>query len=67
LFTRAEIDALSNLRGIPVSLNRELHLSKINRAWNNFYKKYPNATKEMIEHYADLLDRWFGNLFTPSV
>lgn len=67
LFTRAEIDGLSNLRGIPVALNSKLHLSTINKAWNRFYKKYPNATREMIEQYADLIDRWFGNFFTPSV
>jgi hypothetical protein len=65
LFTRMEIDAFSNLRGIPKEINQTLHLSFLAKAWNRFYKKYPNATRDMIEHYADLLDRWVGHLFLP--
>jgi hypothetical protein len=37
LFTEAEIHSLNNLRGVPKSINAELHLSKIRRAWNDFY------------------------------
>jgi hypothetical protein len=67
LFTHAELDALSNLRGIPKAINRDLHLSTINRTWNNFYRDYPNATRDMIEQYANLLDRWLGHNFLPPV
>jgi hypothetical protein len=67
LFTWAEIHALPNLRGIPEVINNDLHLSLLNRAWNNFYLKYPNASRELIESYVNFLDRWFGHQFLPPI
>jgi hypothetical protein len=48
LFTEAEIHALGNLRGIPKNINAKAHLSKVRKAWNDFYNKYPKATKQQI-------------------
>ncbi len=67
LFTRAELDALSNLRGIPNAINRTFHLSFLNRAWDNFYRNYPGASRGTIEHYADLIDRLVGFKFLPPL
>jgi hypothetical protein len=69
LFTRAEIDALDNLRGIPKSINSDLHLSKIRIEWNKFYKKFDDAgiipTKQQILDYARAVDKKFSNLYDP--
>ncbi|MBL7728214.1 MAG: DUF4280 domain-containing protein [Dinghuibacter sp.] len=69
LFTRAEIDALDNLRGIPKHLNSDLHLSKIRVEWNKFYKAFENAgvtpTKQQLLDYARAIDKKFSNLYDP--
>ena len=57
LFTRAEIDALDNLRGIPKAVNNTLHLSDIRRAWNEFYRRFPNPTKDQVIKFAENADR----------
>jgi hypothetical protein len=67
LFTKAELDAIKNLRGVPKELNSELHLSFIRRAWNRFYSNYPNASRADIEQYASILDSFVGSLFNPPV
>jgi hypothetical protein len=66
LFTRAEIDAIDNLRGIPNNLNNTLHLSDIRRAWNEFYRRVPTPTKDQVLQYAENVDKRFGHLFTPA-
>jgi Pretoxin HINT domain/Domain of unknown function (DUF4280) len=69
LFTRAEIDSLDNLRGIPNALNNDLHLSKIRVEWNKFYKVFDDAgitpSKQQVLDYARAVDRKFSNLFDP--
>jgi hypothetical protein len=65
LFTEAEIHSLTNLRGIPSSINSELHLSKIRLAWNRFYKSHPTATKQDVLDFAAELDKKFGAFFNP--
>jgi Pretoxin HINT domain/Domain of unknown function (DUF4280) len=69
LFTRAEIDALDNLRGIPKALNNDLHLSKIRVEWNKFYKRFDDAgiipTKQQVLDYAKAVDKKFSNLYDP--
>ena len=65
VFTEAEIHSLENLRGIPKASNAELHLSQIRRAWNEFYRLHPTATKQEILDYAGKVDAKFGAGFTP--
>lgn len=69
LFTKEEIHALENLRGIPKELNNTLHLSSIRKEWNSFYKKAKQAkivpTKEQVQKFAKFVDEKYGNLFNP--
>ncbi len=67
LFTEAEIHSLKNLRGIPKSMNLDIHLGKIRRAWNEFYRSYPKPTKRQVLDFAEQLDRQFGALFEPPL
>ena len=69
LFTKADIHAIENLRGIPKKINSDLHLSKIRKEWNKFYKRFDDAgitpTKKQLEDYAKAIDRKFSNQFDP--
>lgn len=48
---------LENLRGIPTTLNDQIHLSEIHRrSWDAFWKDNPLATREEIERFARALD-----------
>lgn len=67
LVTSSEIHSIENLRGIPKSMNPDIHLSQIRRAWNRFYKQNPNPTKQQLLDYAAKLDDQFGHLFEPPV
>ncbi len=66
LFSAAEIHALSNLRGIPIEVNSQVHLSEIRRSWNEFYRNNPCPTREDILAHADYVDRMFGGIFLPA-
>jgi hypothetical protein len=63
LFTRRELDAVHNLRGIPNGINRDFHLGELRRIWNTFYKRHPNANKDDFKRFADIIDRFFSNRF----
>ena len=67
LFSLEEIHALENLRGIPKEINSDLHLSKIRKDWNRFYRNHPNPTKEEIINYMIELDKKYGENFNPPV
>jgi len=67
LFTPSEINDLGNLRGIPNGVNNDLHLSKINRIWNQFYRDNPNATRDAIEQKARDIDQECGSQFLPPI
>ncbi len=67
LFSKAEIHSLENLRGIPKSLNPDIHLSKIRKSWNRFYKNNPNPTRQQFLNEATEIDNLFGHLFTPPI
>jgi lipopolysaccharide/colanic/teichoic acid biosynthesis glycosyltransferase len=67
LFTEAEIHSLKNLRGIPKSANPDLHLSKIRRAWNDFYRTHARTTKQEVLDFAGHLDEQFGAFFEPPL
>jgi len=65
LFTRAELNALSNLRGIPKAINNKLHLSTMRKEWNAFYNANPAATRAQIEAQASTIDIKYGTQFAP--
>lgn len=67
LFTETEIHSLKNLRGIPKSISPDLHLSKIRRAWNEFYRAHPSPKKQDVLDFAARLDRQFGAVFEPPL
>ncbi len=66
LFTADELHSLANLRGIPKSNNPKLHLSRIRREWNAFYRAFPNATRDEIIAKVAEIDRRFGSQFNPQ-
>jgi|LakMenE01Jun11ns_1017448.scaffolds.fasta_scaffold9926369_3 hypothetical protein len=67
LFTKEELNAIGNLRGIPKDLNNQLHNSFIRKAWNIFYKANPNPTARDIINYADGIDIIVGGHFLPNI
>ena len=66
-FTPAEIHSLENLRGIPRSINPDVHLSKIRKEWNKFYRNNANATRQQILDEATRIDSLFGSQFDPPL
>jgi hypothetical protein len=69
VMTEAEIHSLKNLRGIPIALNDDLHLSKIRKEWNKFYRENPPGTvdaKKLLDK-AQEIDRKYGHLFNPPI
>ncbi len=67
LFTEAEMHSLDNLRGIPKEINSDLHLSKIRKEWNRFYREFPNPTKEQLLNKRLEIDKKYGDLFNPPI
>lgn len=67
LVSDAEMHSLGNLRGIPKGINSDLHLSKIRKSWNQFYRNNPNPTKQQLLDHATKIDDQFGHLFDPPV
>ncbi|MBL4884111.1 MAG: hypothetical protein JKY95_06200 [Planctomycetaceae bacterium] len=66
-FKDVEINSLENLRGIPKKINNDMHLSKIRKAWNNFYRTHSNPTRQQILDKATEIDDLFGHLFNPPI
>ncbi|MBC3842131.1 hypothetical protein GXW82_23770 [Streptacidiphilus sp. 4-A2] len=67
LFTADELNAPENLRGIPSSVNSDLHLSRIRVLWNGFYGSNPAATRQDILDYATFIDDFYGGEFEPRI
>lgn len=69
LFDDAFKHSLNNLRGIPKHLNNDLHLSKIRKEWNEFYRTFEKVTpsKEDVLEYAKYIDKKYGHLFDPPL
>jgi hypothetical protein len=65
--TEAEIHSLENLRGIPKTINSDLHLSQIRKELNQFYRQTPNATKQQLLQKATEIDLKYGKQFNPPV
>jgi hypothetical protein len=67
LFTKEEINAYNNLRGIPKEINSEIHLSKIRIEWNDFYRENPFPSKEDLLMKRQEIDMKYGKLFNPPL
>ncbi|MBP2656329.1 MAG: hypothetical protein H6Q73_3898 [Firmicutes bacterium] len=67
LFTKKEINAYNNLRGVPKELNSDLHLSTIRKEWNEFYRENPFPSKEDLLAKSREFDMKYGNLFNPPI
>ncbi len=67
LFTLSEIHSIENLRGIPKNKNSLLHLSKIRRIWNEFYRQYANPSRQDILDKATEVDNMFASQFKPTI
>lgn len=67
LFTEEEIHSYDNLRGISKEINSDVHLSKIRKEWNRFYKENPNPTKEQLLQKRLEIDRKFGDKFNSPI
>jgi len=65
--TEEEMHSLENLRGIPKETNADLHLSKIRREWNQFYRENPAPTKEQLLQKATEIDTKYGSQFNPPL
>jgi len=65
IISEEEIHSLENLRGIPNELNSDLHLGRIRKEWNRFYKTNPKPTKEKLLEKATEIDLKYGKLFKP--
>ncbi|MEM7345220.1 MAG: polymorphic toxin-type HINT domain-containing protein, partial [Chloroflexota bacterium] len=60
LFSVEELNGAGNLRGIPVSMNNDIHLSQIHGDyWNQFWKDNPDATRAQIEDFARFVNSQF--------
>jgi hypothetical protein len=70
IFNPGEIHALENLRGIPIAINRELHLGTIGTRWKNFFSDLersgitdPNQVRRLIKRMKDIVDKDYGHQF----
>ena len=69
--TESEIHSLENLRGIPIGVNSDVHLSQIRVEWNDFYEPFRlNGTApsraELLQKATEI-DGTFGSQFRPPV
>ena len=67
LFTREQLDSAANLRGIPMGLNNDLHLSLLRREWDSFYTTVQNPTASDFRRFARYLDKKYGQNFNPPL
>ncbi|QUJ69554.1 hypothetical protein KDD30_22690 (plasmid) [Photobacterium sp. GJ3] len=67
LVTDSELHSLDNLRGIPKEKNSSIHLSKIRKEWNRFYRAHPAPSKEDLLTQAEKIDNMFGEQFNPPL
>jgi len=57
--------SFENLRGIPKTINSDVHLSQIRREWNQFYRQNPAPTQQQLLQKATEIDAKFGSQFQP--
>jgi hypothetical protein len=67
VITEAEMHSLQNLRGIPKTINSDVHLRRIRSEWDDFYLDNPNPTKQQLLQKAKEIDDLLGNHFYPPV
>jgi hypothetical protein len=64
------IHSLENLRGIPIPLNNQMHLSEIRLIWNRFYDNYSVSNPPSIQALlakAKEIDNLYGSQFIPPM
>ena len=68
--TEGEMHSLENLRGIPLDINTDVHLSQIRVEWNRFYDPFIKTdtapTKAQLLQKATEIDSIFGSKFMPA-
>jgi hypothetical protein len=57
LFSEEELNNAANMRAIPSRLDDTLHNSTIKKAWNEFWRTKPNATRDEVIAEKDRLDK----------
>ncbi|WP_337165881.1 RHS repeat-associated core domain-containing protein [Vibrio fluvialis] len=67
LVSDSEMHSLENLRGIPKSINSDVHLSKIRKEWNRFYRTNANPSQQQLLDKATEIDNKFGSQFNPPI
>ncbi|MCX8804109.1 RHS repeat-associated core domain-containing protein, partial [Vibrio parahaemolyticus] len=67
IIKESEMHSLENLRGIPKEVNSKLHLSKIRKEWDKFYRQNPNPNKQQLLNKATEIDDMFGAQFNPPI
>ncbi|MFN7747812.1 MAG: hypothetical protein ACK5OO_02605, partial [Cyclobacteriaceae bacterium] len=67
VITEAEMHSLQNLRGIPKTVNSDVHLRRIRSEWDDFYLDNPNPTKQQLLQKAKEIDDLLGSQFYPPV
>ena len=71
IFTFEEIQDITNLRGIPIEINSEVHLSKIRKIWDDFYADILDGiiepTKENFLKKRKEIDDLLGDQFKPKI
>jgi hypothetical protein len=65
LVSDSELHSLENLRGIPKDVNSDIHLSKIRKEWNKFYRENPKPTQQQLLDKATEIDIKYGSQFNP--
>ncbi|MFC8190830.1 putative T7SS-secreted protein [Cellulomonas sp. NPDC057328] len=65
--TVGELHSAPNLRGIPATVNGELHLRTIRTLWDDFYELHPpgTATRQQLLEHARFVDEQVGHRFLP--
>lgn len=69
LFDEYELHSIENLRGIPKTINSEVHLRAIRKEWDAFAGRIGDGrlrpTRGDVLEEATRIDEMFGHLFTP--
>jgi RHS repeat-associated protein len=67
LVSDSQMHSLENLRGIPKSINSDVHLSKIRKEWNRFYRSNAKPSQQQLLDKATEIDNKFGSQFNPPI
>lgn len=65
LFSAAELNELSNLRGLAKTEESLNHYRNIHNIWNQFRCDYPDPTRQQVLNQLKAIDKEFGKHFLP--